>query len=147
MDGRKQQHYFPFYKIFNGLSDSTSFQRRLLLSFLFIAIPVISGVLVIAFFIIQFSTHETVTQTQATELEKTSAQLEFILSGRQEHFIAILVIQSSPRSIFCKNLIIRNIPLFQAESLTLSDHRAISLIHILKSFSRFFFQHYALYRN
>ena len=56
MDGRKQQHYFPFYKIFNGLSDSTSFQRRLLLSFLFIAIPVISGVLVIAFFIIQFST-------------------------------------------------------------------------------------------
>lgn len=83
MDGRKQQHYFPFYKIFNGLSDSTSFQRRLLLSFLFIAIPVISGVLVIAFFIIQFSTHETVTQTQATELEKTSAQLEFIFSDTE----------------------------------------------------------------
>ena len=83
MESKKKERKFLFFKIFNGLSDSASFQRRLFMSFLFIAIPVISGVLVIAFSIIQFSTHETVTQTQATELEKTSAQLESIFNDTE----------------------------------------------------------------
>lgn len=83
MNHRKKEKNFLFFKIFNGLSDSTSFQRRLFMSFLFIAIPVISGILILAFSIIQFTTHETVMQTQATELEKTSAQLEFVISDTE----------------------------------------------------------------
>ena len=50
---RKKEKNFLFFKIFNGFSDSTSFQRRLFMSFLFIAIPVISGILILAFSIIQ----------------------------------------------------------------------------------------------
>ena len=83
MKNKKKERRLPFFKIFNGLSDSASFQRRLFISFLFLAIPVISGVLVIAFSIIQFITHENVTQTQATELEKTSAQLESIFNDTE----------------------------------------------------------------
>lgn len=80
---QKKDRKFSFLKLFHGSSDSASFQRRLFMSFLLIALPVIFGVLIISFVIIRFSTHETVTQTQATELGKTSAQLESIFSDTE----------------------------------------------------------------
>ncbi len=79
----KKKHPFVFYKIFNGLSDSASFKRRLFMSFLFIAIPIITGVCLVAVLIIQNSSRTIVEQTQATELEKTAALLESIFTDTE----------------------------------------------------------------
>ncbi len=83
MRERLQHKKNLFFQIFNGLSDSASFKRRLFMSFLLIALPVITGVSVIAIIIIQISSQTIVEQTQATELEKTAAQLESIFSDTE----------------------------------------------------------------
>ncbi|MCD8148537.1 MAG: histidine kinase [Clostridiales bacterium] len=83
MRERLQHKKHLFFHIFNGLSDSASFKRRLFMSFLLIALPVITGVSVIAIIIIQVSSQTIVEQTQATELEKTAAQLESIFSDTE----------------------------------------------------------------
>ncbi len=72
----------PFKKYFR-LSESASFSRRLFLSFLLIAIPVIAGVSIAAFSIISLSSKDTVSQSQATALAKTAAQLESILGDTE----------------------------------------------------------------
>lgn len=83
MNQKQNQKRFLFFHIFNGLSDSTSFKRRLFMSFLFIAIPIIFGVCAVAFIFIQRGSRETILQTQATELGKISAQLESIFSDTE----------------------------------------------------------------
>ncbi|MCD8217063.1 MAG: hypothetical protein LUD01_03290 [Clostridiales bacterium] len=83
MSERSRDKKHIFFHIFNGLSDSASFKRRLFMSFLLIALPVITGVSIIAAIIIRVSSQTIVEQTQATELEKTAAQLESIFSDTE----------------------------------------------------------------
>lgn len=83
MNERSRDKKHIFFHIFNGLSDSASFKRRLFMSFLLIALPVITGVSIIAAIIIRISSQTIVEQTQATELEKTAAQLESIFSDTE----------------------------------------------------------------
>ncbi len=83
MSEKPQEEKHLFFHIFNGLPDTTSFKRRLFTSFLLIAIPVITGVCIIAVIIIQISSQTIAEQTQATELEKTAAKLESIFGDTE----------------------------------------------------------------
>ncbi|MCC8142241.1 MAG: sensor histidine kinase [Lachnospiraceae bacterium] len=53
------------------------------MSFLFIAIPIIAGVLVIALVIVQTSSRRIILQSQATELERVAAQFESIFNDTE----------------------------------------------------------------
>ncbi len=68
---------------FPRFSAAVSFRRRLFMSFLFIAIPIIAGVLVIALVIVQTSSRRIVLQSQATELERVAAQFESIFNDTE----------------------------------------------------------------
>ncbi len=83
METGQQAQKHPFRRLFRGLSDTASFKRRLFLSFLFIAIPIIAAVLIIAFLIISNSSHTIVEQSQATELERIAASLESVFSDTE----------------------------------------------------------------
>lgn len=74
---------FFLLKIFNIVSDTTSFKRRMFMSFLLIAIPILSGVCAVAILVVQKSSRQLIRQTQATELEKINAQLESIFSDTE----------------------------------------------------------------
>ncbi len=66
---------FPLFHIFNRLSDSVSFTQRLFLSFIFIAIPVMAALFIGSFLFLQTSTHQSIEQTQAIEVQKLNTQL------------------------------------------------------------------------
>ncbi|WP_296115530.1 sensor histidine kinase [uncultured Eubacterium sp.] len=79
----KKKHngkHFPFFYIFNRLSDSVSFTQRLFLSFIFIAIPVMAALFIGSFFFLQTSTHQSIEQTQAIEVQKLNTQLLAIVN-------------------------------------------------------------------
>jgi len=79
----KKKHngkHFPFFYIFNRLSDSVSFTQRLFLSFIFIAIPVMATLFIGSFFFLQTSTHQSIEQTQAIEVQKLNTQLLAIVN-------------------------------------------------------------------
>ena len=66
---------FPFFHIFNKLSDSISFTQRLFLSFIFIAVPVMAALFIGSFLFLQSSIHQSIEQTQAIEVQKLNTQL------------------------------------------------------------------------
>lgn len=70
---RQPHNVFRSRSLFSG---SASFKRRLFLSFLLIAIPLIASVCAVSFYVLQQSTRETILQSQVTEMEKLNAQLE-----------------------------------------------------------------------
>ena len=76
-----QTSYAP--GILQHIADPKSFQQRIFRSFLMIAAPIILVVCVVAFSLMIHSTHQVLQQTQATELEKVSAQLESIFSDTE----------------------------------------------------------------
>ena len=77
----RQTSYAP--GILQRIADPKSFQQRIFRSFLMIAAPIILVVCIVAFALMIRGTHQVLQQTQATELEKLSAQLESVFGDTE----------------------------------------------------------------
>lgn len=71
---------YLFFHIFNGLSGNTSFRRRLFISFLAIAIPILAAMAIFSYLLTSNSTKQTLTQAQETELGHLNARLLSVYS-------------------------------------------------------------------
>ncbi|MCD8231704.1 MAG: sensor histidine kinase [Clostridiales bacterium] len=73
----------PLFQIFNRMKDSMDFKTRLFLSFFLIAVPILLTVCIGFLAVFQVSTRESIQKSQATELERVSAQLLYVISDTE----------------------------------------------------------------
>lgn len=72
-----------FFHIFSGLSKNTSFRRRLFLSFLAIAIPILAAMAIFSYLLTSSSTRQTLTQAQETQLGHLNARLVSVYANME----------------------------------------------------------------
>lgn len=70
-----------FFHIFSGLSGNTSFRRRLFLSFLAIAIPILAAMAIFSYLLTSNYTRQTLIQAQETQIGHLNARLSSVYSN------------------------------------------------------------------
>lgn len=83
MNNKKRSRRFPFFRIYNEMPGAIGFKTRIFLSFILIAVPILSAVCIGSFLVLRTSTEENIKNSQETELERVNTQLLSVISDTE----------------------------------------------------------------